>query len=59
MTNLFNGLSKEIKTEKAIQLVIMDAFEKGHTNLDEIVEYMKSEVFENSVKGYLELMEQN
>lgn len=44
------------KTEVAIQLVIMDAIENGHTNTNELVEYMKSLVFKNAVKGYLKMM---
>jgi hypothetical protein len=40
-------------TQAAIQMVIMDAIEKGHTNSNELIEYMKSEVFENAVKNYV------
>lgn len=49
-------LIKTSKTEIAIQMVIMDAIEKGHTNTNELIEYMKSEVFAKAVKGYLQLM---
>lgn len=49
-------LTNTTKTEAAIQMVIMDAIEKGHTNTSELVEYMKSLVFENAVKNYLSLM---
>ena len=49
------NLSNETKTEVAIQMVIMDAIEKGHTNKNELVEYMKSEVFESAVKNYLQM----
>lgn len=49
-------LSKASKTEIAIQMVIMDAIEKGHTNTSELIEYMKSLVFQNAVKSYLSLM---
>ena len=41
-------------TEIAIQIVIMDAIEKGHTNTTDLIEYMKSEVFETAVKSYIE-----
>jgi len=52
-----NKLTKEFKTSLAIQFVVMDAMEKGHTNTDELIEYMKSNTFEIAVKGYLSLME--
>ena len=45
------NLSNETKTQTAIQMVIMDAIEKGHTNANELIEYMKSEVFEKAVKN--------
>lgn len=51
------NLTNTTKTEVAIQLVIMDAIEKGHTNANELVEYMKSLVFKNAVKSYLAIME--
>lgn len=41
--------------EKATQMVVMDAIEKGHTNKEELIHYMSSEVFENAVKRYLEM----
>jgi hypothetical protein len=56
MENIFTNLSKETKVETAVQLVILDAIEKGLTTVSEAVNYMKSEAFENSVKGYLNLM---
>ena len=43
----------EIKLEKAIQLVIMDAIEKGHTNANDLTNYMQSVVFEKAVENYL------
>jgi hypothetical protein len=46
-------LSIETKTQTAIQMVIMDAIEKGHTNTNELIQYMKSEVFETAVKNYI------
>ncbi len=49
MTNL----STETKTKTAIQMVIMDAIEKGHTNTNELIDYMKSKVFEKAVKNYI------
>ena len=45
---------KTNRIEIAAQVVIMDAIEKGHTKVSELVEYMKSEVFEIAVKSYLE-----
>lgn len=53
----FQKLSKEGKAKIAIQLVIMDAIERGHTDIREICEYMKSDTFLNSVKEYISLME--
>lgn len=52
MTNL----TKATKTEVAIQMVIMDAIEKGHTNTSELVEYMNSLIFKKAVKDYLSLI---
>jgi hypothetical protein len=49
------NLSNETKTQTAIQMVIMDAIEKGHTNANELIEYMKSEVFEKAVKNYISM----
>lgn len=49
-------LSNETKMQTAIQMVIMDAIEKGHTNSNELIDYMKSETFEFAVKNYLELL---
>jgi len=51
MTNL----SENTKIQTAVQMVIMDAIEKGHTNPSELIEYMKSEVFENAVKNYVSM----
>lgn len=48
-------LTNETKTQVAIQMVILDAIEKGHTNQAELIDYMKSEVFENAVKNYLSM----
>lgn len=57
MKNIFTNLSTETKVETAVQLVILDAIEKGLTTVSEAVNYMKSEAFETSVKGYLALMD--
>ena len=43
--------------EIAAETVIFDAIEKGHTNKNDLIEYMKSETFNNSVKNYADLME--
>ena len=42
-------------TEKAMQLVIMDVIGNGHTDKDTMVEFMASEAFKNSVKGYVDM----
>ena len=47
------NLSNKTKTQTAIQMVIMDAIGKGHTNTNGLIEYMKSEVFEKAVKNYI------
>lgn len=44
-------------TEKAIELVIMDAIEKGHTKANELAEYMKSNIFAHAVKNYKRMLE--
>ena len=49
------NLSKETKTEVAMKMVIMDAIEKGHTNKNDLVDYMKSEVFEKAVRNYISM----
>jgi hypothetical protein len=48
-----SNLSIETKTQAAIQMVIMDAMEKGHTNASELMGYMKSETFEKAVQNYI------
>ena len=42
-------------TEKAMQLVIMDAISNGHTDKDAMIEYMASETFKKSVKYYVDM----
>jgi hypothetical protein len=51
-----NNISKELQTQTAIKIVIMDAIEKGHTNTNELIQYMKSKAFENAVNNYISLM---
>jgi hypothetical protein len=57
--NAFAKVLPETKAQIAIQLVIMDAINKGHTEQGQILEYMKSEIFENAVKRYMKLMDDN
>lgn len=52
----FSNISKETKAEIAIKMVVFDAIEKGHTSADQLCEYMKSEVFMNAVRNYINLM---
>ena len=52
-------LSKETRLLAAIQLVLMDSIEKGYTNADELIEYMKTERFQKAVESYVELMQIN
>jgi len=54
--DVFSNIAKETAAQTAIQLVIMDAIERGASDPKEIAEYMKTEVFENSVKTYMALM---
>jgi hypothetical protein len=49
-------ISNTTATQTAIQLVIMDAIEKGHINKNDLIEFMKSEVFEKAVKNYVKLL---
>lgn len=51
------GKEMENNIELAMQLTIMDAMEKGHTNKDELILYMESETFKSSVKNYLSTMD--
>ena len=53
------NLSIKTKTQTAIQMVIMDAIEKGHTNTNELIDYMKSNVFEKAVKNYISILNEN
>jgi hypothetical protein len=52
-----NGLSEILKTSLAIQLVIMDAMDKGHSNTEELIKYMKTEIFEIAVERYCSLID--
>lgn len=52
-------ISIELATEKAIQMVIMDAIENGKiTKPEDAVAYMQSTTFENAVKNYVELFKE-
>ena len=51
-------ISKETKIMMAIQLVVMDVMEKGLTNTDKILEYMKTELFQKAVKSYVSIMDE-
>jgi hypothetical protein len=50
-------IMKELFTKKAIELVIMDAIEKGHTEKNELMEYMKSAEFNRAVSNYVSMFE--
>ena len=47
---------EKILLEKAGQMAIMDAIEKGHTDKDQLIEYMASDVFKESAKRYYEML---
>ena len=51
----FSNISDSAKMEVAIQMVIMDAIEKGHTDKNELIAYMQSEVFEAAVQRYFQM----
>ncbi len=55
MKNVFAKVSEQTKVEIAAQLVIMDAIERGLTTTEQAVQYMKSDVFMQSLTRYLEL----
>ena len=57
-TKNMKTLSNETKTQNAIQMVIMDAIEKGHTNTNELIEYMASDVCKKAVQRYINLFEE-
>jgi len=42
----------------AIKLTLLDAIEKGHTNREELIEFMKSKTFKASAKRYAKLFEE-
>lgn len=43
--------------EIAIQLVITDAISKGNTNISEIKEFMKTDIFSKAVENYITLLQ--
>jgi hypothetical protein len=46
----------ETATEKAIELTIIDAIEKGHTEPAELIAYMESETFKTAALNYRSLL---
>ena len=42
----------------AIDMVIVDAIEKGQTNPADFVRYMNTTIFDNAVKRYLAMIEE-
>ena len=48
--------SDNTKMQLAVQMVIMDAIEKGHTNSSELIAYMQSDVFATAAKSYFEML---
>lgn len=46
----------QIITEKAVELTIMDAIAKGHTNPSELAAYMKSNIFKTACANYKRLL---
>lgn len=44
-------LSNEFVTKLAVETVILDALAKGHTDLNQMIAYTKSQTFVNAVKA--------
>jgi hypothetical protein len=57
MANVFNTLTQEQKATYALQFVILDAIEKGHTCVNEMTEYMTTKICMDAVMRYMDLME--
>ena len=53
-----NNSVTETTAQLAIDMVIMDAIEKGQTNPADFVRYMNTTIFDNAVKRYLVLIEE-
>ena len=51
---------KKVEKKEAVKLamicVVEDAIEKGHTNVEEVTEYLKTESFQRAVENYLVLL---
>ena len=50
------NLTIETKTKMAIELVIIDAIENGHSNTNQLINYLQTKVFKMAVKNYISLM---
>jgi|688.fasta_scaffold116117_1 hypothetical protein len=48
---------EKMLTEKAAEMVIMDALEKGKSK-EEVIAYMKSQVFADAVSRYVKMFEE-
>jgi len=51
-------MTANLAAEIAVQTVILDALEKGHTNVNEMVAYMETKVFNDAVARYVLLLTQ-
>ena len=56
-TQKLNDMTTATKYEIAIQLVIIDAIERGLTTAAEAVEYMATDIFLCQVENYVTLIE--
>ena len=56
-TNNLDMTQQQNFAEIAIQLVITDAISKGHTNISEIKEFMKTDIFFKAVENYITLLQ--
>lgn len=43
--------------ENAVQMVILDAIEKGHTNKEDLIAYMQSATFKAAVERYTTMLQ--
>jgi len=50
------GTLEVTTAQLAIDMVIMDAIERGHTDTNDLIRYMNTTTFENAVKRYISMI---
>ena len=50
-------MKREFLMKTAIDMVLLDAFEKNKCSKDDMIEYMKTEIFEKQVNNYYNLLD--